>query len=304
MGPLVAAVAPASQVTLIPTGMLGLLPLHAAWREDLTSPTHRHYALDDITITYAPNARSIAVAKDIAILTTWDHLLAVDEPQPVAAGPLTYSEREVQSALSTFAHHHVLRHEQATREAVLEAVRRYQVFHFSCHGYANFNEPLTSGLVMANNIPLTLGDLFELRLKGARLALLSACETGMTDAKLPDEVVSLSSGLLQAGVAGVIAPLWRVHELSTLILMARYYDLWREEGLTPFEALRQAQIWVRDSTNKEKADYFKRFLPEFGASKTPSASADSLYGDLGWRKLNDRDFAHPYYWAAFGYTGV
>lgn len=37
--------------TLIPTGYLSLLPLHAAWTEDSTTPTGKRYALDEIGFT-------------------------------------------------------------------------------------------------------------------------------------------------------------------------------------------------------------------------------------------------------------
>jgi CHAT domain-containing protein len=128
----------------------------------------------------------------------------------------------------------------------------------------------------------------DLRLEGARLAVLSACETGLPGAKLPEEAVSLPSGLIQAGVAGVVGSLWAVSDVSTALLMARFYDLWRKEGLEPPEALRQAQIWLRDSTNAEKEAFFRHALPELGAT----------------RRFQDLDFAHPFYWAAFSYVGA
>ena len=54
-----------TQAILVPTGYLSLLPLHAAWTEDSSTPTGRHYALDDIHFTYAPNARSLTAAQAI-----------------------------------------------------------------------------------------------------------------------------------------------------------------------------------------------------------------------------------------------
>ena len=89
-----------------------------------------------------------------------------------------------------------------------------------------------------------------------------------------------------------------------MLMAVRFYNWWRAEGLMPAEALRQAQIWVRDSTNKEKADYFKEFLPEFASHKTSEAIATYLYQVLMLRHPNERDFADPYHWAAFGFTGV
>ena len=47
------------EVVLIPAGLLNLLPLHAAWTEDTTTPSGRRYALDNWRIRYAPNARAL-----------------------------------------------------------------------------------------------------------------------------------------------------------------------------------------------------------------------------------------------------
>jgi CHAT domain len=49
-----------------------------------------------------------------------------------------------------------------------------------------------------------------------------------------------------------IASLWSINELSSILLVVCFYGLWRDGGLAPMEALRQAQVWVRDTTNREK----------------------------------------------------
>jgi len=183
------------------------------------------------------------------------------------------------------------------------------VAHFSCHGSNDWQQPLQTGLYMANDEPLTVRDLLELRLPGARLATLSACETGLAGTNLPDEVVMLPSALLQAGFAGVAASLWSVADVSTAMLMARFYDLWREEGVEPVQALRQAQQWVRDTTNREKADYFDTYVPKWqptGATKMAAGVAADFFNQM---ELHDdgpdaHTFAHPFWWAAFTFTGV
>jgi hypothetical protein len=263
MGQVVGALAGARSAVLIPSGLLGFLPFHAAWREDPAAPTGRRYALDDLLITYAPSAHALAAARQVASSTPANRLFAVDNPDC----SLRFSAEEVAAALKHFSpgNRRLLGGEAATRQAVLEEIPRYSVLHFSTHGWANLEESLQSGLLMAKRESLTLGDIMDLRLKGARLAVLSACETGLPGAKLPEEAVSLPSGLIQAGVAGVVGSLWAVNEKSTANLMARFYDLWLEEKLEPPEALRQAQIWLRDSNS---------------------------------------GYAHPFYWAAFSYVGA
>ena len=210
----------------------------------------------------------------------------------------------METASSYFPQHKSLSHRQATRETVLAALPHYNVFHFSCHGHANFKTPLESGLLMANDESITLRDFFSLRLKDVRLAILSACETGLSGIELPDEVVSLPSGLLQAGVAGVIASFWSVADLSTTMLLVRFYDLWCKDELDPIEALRQAQQWVRDTTNGQKAVYFKDIVLASAPNQMAVKTADAFYKQLILQRPEAKDFAHPFHWAAFSYVGV
>jgi CHAT domain-containing protein len=169
--------------------------------------------------------------------------------------------------------------------------------------------PLESGLLLAQDDWLTLRDLLAQRIPGSRLAVLSACETGIPGTELPDEVIGLPTGLQQVGVAGVIASLWSVSDISTALLVTRFYHLWRGDGLEPPEALRQAQIWLRDTTNGEKKAYFQQFLPEFSPKQELMQHmfrhvAEQFYRFFVFEDNDTKAFAHPFYWAAFHYVGV
>jgi CHAT domain-containing protein/tetratricopeptide (TPR) repeat protein len=303
MGPLVEHVQALGfrQVTLIPTGLLALLPLHAAWTGDASAPTGRRYALDVLTIRYAPSAVALGRSLDGATLPS-DGLLAVDNPD----GSLVFSNHEVEVARSYFPSDRttVLARGAATRQRVLNRLPDFPVYHFSTHGWAGWSEPLQGGVLLADGAALTLGDILDLRLRGARLAVLSACETGIPGTKTPDEVVSIPTGLMQAGVAGVVASLWAVNELSTAMLMERFYRLWREEGLAPVAALHEAQRWLRDTTNQEKAEYFKRDALALAGFRMPEMVAVELFTYLMVRDPDARQFEHPFWWAAFCYTGA
>ncbi|NER84987.1 MAG: CHAT domain-containing protein, partial [Leptolyngbya sp. SIO1D8] len=285
-----------SSATLIPTGFYSFLPLHAAWTQDAQG--NRRYACDFIEFRYAPNALSLKAASDIAAHIPATQLLAVNEPQPTDSSPLPSSSEEIAQAVAAFpskGNWKLLQHEAATPTAVSEALPSYSVAHFSCHGSASFQTPLDSGLLMAHDEVLSLRNLLDLKLQGLRLAILSACETGLPGTNLPDEVISLPTGLLQAGAAGVVSSLWSVADLSTMLLISRFYELWRPQDptiqpLEPPAALRQAQLWLRDSAGPELAPSLHISHPELAArlEQTP----------------DKHPFAHPYYWAAFTYTGV
>jgi CHAT domain-containing protein len=290
LGPLIEQL-DSPRAVIIPVGWLGLLPLHAAWREDAAAQTRRRYALDEVTLAYAPNARAIQDADPVTAEAT---VLAVDDPQPVNAPILTFAAREAEFALRGASHRLRLRKNRARREDVLAAMAEADVMHFACHGLVELLVPLESGLIMAGNARLTLADVEAQPLR-AKLAILSACETAMSGLRLVDEVVGLPAGLLQAGVGGVIGSLWSVNDLSTLVLIGRFYELLYDDRLEPAEALRQAQIWVRDSTNGDKAERF----PDIADLHPPEALGEAARAF--W--LRTRAHKHPYHWAGFTYVG-
>ena len=277
MGPLLAALAqPADAIArregtvptavLIPIGLLGLLPLHAAWIEDNHAvPPSRWYALDTVALRYAPNARALSVAQELAREVAAEHILLFVEPQPVSAGRLSAAKKEAQAILSYWpqATRTTRWHAAATKEELTALLPTHDVFHFSGHAFAGGDDAYQGGLLLAFDQCFLVREWQNLRLK-MRLAVLSACETGMLGTKLPDEVIGLPTALAEAGVAGIVASLWSVDDDSTAWLMAQFYRLWRQEKLLPPEALRRAQMDLR----------------------------------------NYDSYNHPFYWGAFTYTGV
>ena len=299
----------APAVTLIPAGLLALLPLHAAWTEDASTPTQRRYFLDEFTVNYAPSALALRHARDGAERAPADRLLAVEEPLAASASRLPNVHAEVAAITGLFDKPVILAHAEATRRAVRAALPQAHIVHFSCHGSNNWQSPLESGLLMADDetgkdVLLTVRDFLESEQASGRLATLSACETGIVGTQLPDEVVALPSALLQAGFGGVAASLWSVADISTAMLMEYFYRRWREDKLSPAQALRAAQRWLRDTTNREKAEYFKRYSPALSGTRMPEATAVDFFTQAMSRDLDRRDFAHPFWWAAFYLTGV
>ena len=290
-----------NRAVLIPTGLLALLSLHAAWTPDASKPTGRRYAMDEIEITYAPSAHAYHNALERADCPVQSTMI-VDNPDE----SLLFATEESAAVAAHFAQASTcwLMCEAASKAHVIEEMQKANLIHFATHGFAGFDKPLDGYLLMAERQELTLREMMQLHLSQTRLAVLSACETGILGTDLLDEVVSLPSGLMQAGVPGVIGSLWSVSDASTMMLMARFYDLWRGEGLQPPEALRQAQMWLRDTTNGEKETYFKRSLPEYQGMRMPEASAREALNQMFLNNPDERSFAHPFYWAAFGYTGV
>jgi len=153
---------------------------------------------------------------------------------------------------------------------------------------------------------LTVRDFLSLAAIEGRLVTLSACETGIIGTTLPNEVVAFPSALLQAGYAGVAASLWSVSDFSTAMLMQYFYATWKtNERCSPAQALRTAQLWLRNTTNKEKLGYFEQYHHKDSdlLDKSEIGAVDSSLDALR-QTPEHRTFAHPFWWAAFYLTGA
>lgn len=294
----------AEQVVVLSSGIMGLLPLHAANVSNLSTATGKQYALDEITIRYAPNAKGLMQAQHEATQVDSESILVVAEPVPVNASPLTGAVQEGMVSSAFFPMKKVLHGDGATYEAWIEHAASFSVFHFACHGYFSSDDPLSSGLMLSDDTLLSVRDFITADQINGRIAVLSACETAAIGSELPDELISLPTGLLQSGFAGVVASLWSILDESTLMLMWCFYERWRLKEDNPATALQKAQQWVRDTTNGEKSDYYKRLLDETSSSVVPTAVIERLYRSVALSDPARREHAHPRYWAAFGYYGV
>lgn len=281
--PLLPHIDSAAPVTVVAGGLLGLLPLHAAWIEDSTRPTGRRYAADVFSLRFAPSTRSLRPHEGLSHVPTAIRLLS---------GPgMTDPPLELE-AVRAVAHVNGGGLPLARIDDVIAALQASGVVHLNCHGIGRLDRPLDSAVLLADG-GLTLERVMRERLK-ADLVVLSACETATLGTELPDEVVGLPSGFLQAGVGACIGSLWAVPRKATAALMSLFYRIWAQEPVTAAEALRQAQCQLRDATNDE----LTRLVP---AVVSPPAG-------LGTASRKVWGMAQPFSpmtsWAGFLYVGV
>ncbi|GDY33936.1 CHAT domain-containing protein [Gandjariella thermophila] len=301
VGPVLDSLAGCPEAVFVAGGLLGLLPLHAAWTEDSARPTGRRYALDELAISYAPNARALRAARELADTVVDRRLLAVVDPAPVAAPPLPFARYESRGFTAGAG---LTATELPGRRATPLAFERHaanaDILLLACHGQADLADPLHSGLLLAGR-PVDLRQLMDMRLR-IRLAVLSACETALPGIDLLDEVIGLPTGLLQAGVAGVVASQWAVPDRATAMLMTEFARRWAGGGQAPTAALRAAQQWLRDTTNGEKRQHWIDSLTTDPA--LPVDVVEEYVAALNHAEPDDRDHADPLTWATFAHIGV
>lgn len=147
---------------------------------------------------------------------------------------------------------------------------QYRVLHFATHGLLNAEHPQFSGLVLSlvgnpegKDGFLRTDEVFNLKL-GSPLVMLSACQSGLGKEKRGEGVIGLTRAFLYAGAPTVGVTLWSVDDQPTAKLMATFYDNYlTKRGTTPSAAMRAAQQAM----------------------------------------IADKDYATPYYWAAFILVG-
>ena len=99
---------------------------------------------------------------------------------------------------------------------------------------------------------LTADEIAQMNLIKTQLVVLSACETGLGEAKSSEGVFGLQRAFKLAGVETLVMSLWTVPDDATAELMTGFYQLWLS-GKTKREAFATAQKQVRE---KYKEPYY------------------------------------------------
>jgi len=286
-----------NRAVVIPTGLLGLIPLHAT---PLSAEDGQ--VLDDIgEIHFAPSAAAFAACRTRASTSRQERFVGVANPQN-SLSPLPGSQAElaaIQSLFETTTPTSCAVGAEASRTWLLQHVEHATYLHLACHGAST---PFTANgqLYLAGDSVLTIDDLINGQLEGCRLAVASACQSGhYATIGGADEFTGLPAGFLLAGAACAIVTLWQVNDLVTAILMVRFYELLLglEGGSgpagSPVAALRKARTWLRQLTAKQLDDFIQmhpRLADTFDRSAT--------------RHDSSTPYASPQYWASFTAWGT
>jgi CHAT domain-containing protein/tetratricopeptide (TPR) repeat protein len=105
----------------------------------------------------------------------------------------------------------------------------------------NSNAQVLGDIDTDNDGVLTALEVLGLDLTGTRLAILSACETGLGEIHEGEGVYGLRRAFQEAGAGSVVSSLWEVSDAGTQTLMAALYKRLLA-GQSPHDALREAQL--------------------------------------------------------------
>ncbi|MCC3416112.1 MULTISPECIES: CHAT domain-containing tetratricopeptide repeat protein [unclassified Microcoleus] len=302
-----------TRLILIPHWLLHLFPLHAL------PLTDDEFLLDRFTqgIQYSPSCQLL---QQITIHPNFDQLLALQNP----TSDLPYTDLEVASIAPKFAISQILPGSEASKtnllEQYLEQLENAHCAHFSCHGSFNPDEPLKSFLILSGGIIedlgasdryvewregktadidkcLTLAEIFGLRFKQCRLVVLSACETALIDTQNRSDYIGLPTGFLYAGAMGTLASLWAVNDLSTALMMVKFYEV-LQPGVSIGQALHDTQRWFKSATTSDLLEWVE------GSESFDGEQKEDVTEYLGRYPLTVKPYGKVYHWGAFCAIGL
>lgn len=176
------------------------------------------------------------------------------------------------------------------REALYDALGRYNVAHIASHFEFRPGDESRSVLLLGDGQTMSLGQLAVLPFRNVQLLALSACNTatggGVNEHGI--EVEGLAAVVQRRGARSVLASLWAVSDASTARLMSGFY---RDHPQGLARALQQAQLAM---------------LRSGGSAASANANDEAERGvrrPAGAPPAAASGWAHPYHWAAFVLSG-
>jgi len=235
---------------IIPDGELGYIPFEALLTSDPAGGGMDYRSLPYLIYKFSTNysySATIHYAEGIidsrsekqllAFAPTYDHMEEIKEDKFPAYRdysnmlvPLRFISQEIEN-ISNIMDCDSYKSFEATEKVFREKAPDYDILHLAMHTLINDENPMYSQLVFTlNNDTLEDNDgllntyeIFNIELS-ARMAVLSACNTGYGKLRKGEGVMSLARGFIFAGVPSIIMTLWAVEDQSGSILMSKFYE--------------------------------------------------------------------------------
>jgi tetratricopeptide (TPR) repeat protein len=244
------------RVWWIPTGLLSLLPLHAA---GCHRPSSYDSVMDRVVSSYSPSITALLHAQrnsTNAHKASRECLLVSMATTP-GYPSLCWAETETSLAARLYPDSaSKLTLKNPCKKDVISHLKNCDVFHFAGHGKSDPYDPSESCLLLNDwqKDPLTIEDLIGLKRYGARrpfLAYLSACSTGENAAEgLLDESINLMTACQLAGFRHVVGSLWEIYDKYSEVAAGEFYKVLGEAGIIDDRAIawgvHQATRYLRE----------------------------------------------------------
>src|SRR3972149_2954263 len=280
---------------MVPYGDLSYVPMHALYTEA------ERYVIETHAVVYYPSASILKYInnqkrknKKVMIVgnpTTKNEELPFSEYEAMKVGSL-FEEKDYNTE--------VYMDEKAKKDLIARKKKWLDsnVIHLSCHGQFK-EEPLDSSIIFADDDTLTAREVYDMSLK-TNLVVLSACETAKSTIKA-GEIYGLTRAFLYAGTSSLMCTLWKVSDLSTSMLIEKFYEELLNSipsTINKAEALRRAQKFLVKSSNQEIKEYLEKAKEELKKMHKflPEDENEKINNII---EKHEHPFEDPYYWAPF-----
>lgn len=239
-------------VVIVPDKSLNYLPFIT-----LRSPNSKRYLIEDYEIELSPSANICVTSSRIAATrksSETETLLSVGNPSFDREAFSNLSDlpsagREAE-AIRSFYKSVVLTGPDAREGLIRKQMKSADVIHFAVHYVKNPKDEMLSELALARERDphgdfegrLRVSEIYQMTLPRTRVAVLSACQTGIDRSFDGEGAVSIARPFLAAGVPVVVASLWPVESSSTAELMVRFHKYRTKDSRSTVESLRLAQL--------------------------------------------------------------
>jgi CHAT domain len=291
-------------VIVLPPSMLGMMPLSAAGPASTGERFCDHWA-----VSFVPSLRSLAAirrrhAARAGVSRTM--LLISDSDLPAARSEVRTLMGRLSGVPAT-----VLEGREATLQRVLDDLEGKTDLHVIRHGLSN---PIDYNLSMIDlfDFPLQIDVLQTLNFR-ARLIYLSGCETARPNiSTAPEEFAGFPTSFIGAGAECVIGSLWPVADDTACLLASKFYKLHLDESgrevMSPAQALREAQFWLRNVTLAEVKREFSSQAEVVSASPRSIRNVATEAATHGWLREGNSDDERPFAplseWSGWIVTGA
>lgn len=248
-------------ICVIPDKILNYVPFIA-----LFSSGSGRYLIEDYRLGTCPSATLFIKCSEAARAKSHaksESLLSVGNPRFDKADfpalpDLPSSAKEAESVARLYKGSAALTGDEAKKDRVKTEMQKAEIIHLALHYKSDESSPMLSVLLLAKDEPAPIDSLksrgylqayeiYDMKMPRARLAVLSACQTGIERSYNGEGAIGIARPFIKAGAPLVIASLWPVESNATAELMIRFHEYRKRSALPTAEALRRAQLETLNS---------------------------------------------------------
>ncbi len=248
------------QICIMPDKALNYLPFNT-----LTPRGSDKRLIDDYHVSFSLSSTIYLLCSELARNkesgNSDERILSVGNPsfdrEAVNSLPdLPSAETEARKVAEYYRPSIILTEDDAREGRIKTEMRKSEVVHLASHYIVDEKSPMRSRLLLArepdgdSQHQVSPGVLqadeiyntYKQRPSRTRLAVLSACQTGVERFYNGEGMIGMSRIFIAGGVPLVIASLWPVDSDATTELMVNFHRYRKREGLSTIDALRLAQL--------------------------------------------------------------